>query len=67
MTKDTTFEHTHGPPKEDVGTPTTNQSKKPGMRFNAYDDLISIRKREHEDIEGLIARVSNAMRNINDL
>ena len=44
-----------------------NQSKKPGMRFNAYDNLFLIRKCDDEDLKGLIARVSDAMQDINDL
>ena len=28
--------------------------KQPGTRFNAYDDLFSIRKREEEDLQSLI-------------
>ncbi|KAF8230311.1 hypothetical protein L208DRAFT_1038576, partial [Tricholoma matsutake] len=44
-----------------------NQSKKPGMRFNTYDDLFSVRKQESEGLEGLIARVSEKVHTIKDL
>ena len=44
-----------------------NQSKKPGTRFNTYDDLFSVRKQESEGLEGLIARVSEKVRAIKDL
>ena len=44
-----------------------NQSKKPSMRFNTYDDLFSVRKQENEGLEGLIARVSEKIRAIKDL
>ena len=44
-----------------------NQSKKPGTRFNAYDDLFSVRKQDDEDLESLISRISDKMRAIKDL
>ncbi|KAF8226815.1 hypothetical protein L208DRAFT_344995 [Tricholoma matsutake] len=44
-----------------------NQSKKPGTCFNTYDDLFSVRKQETEDLEGLIACVSEKVHAIKDL
>ena len=44
-----------------------NQSKKPGMRFNTYSDLFSVRKEENETLEGLISRVTEKIRAIKDL
>jgi hypothetical protein len=35
--------------------------KKPGMRFNAYDELFSIRLRPEESLPDLISRVGNAI------
>ena len=29
-----------------------NQSKKPGTRYNTYNDLFSVRKHENEGLEG---------------
>ena len=36
-------------------------SKKPGARFNAYDDLFSIQKNESESLSDLGTRIENAM------
>ena len=44
-----------------------NQSKKPGTRFNAYNDLFSVRKQDNEGLEELIARIAEKARNIKDL
>jgi hypothetical protein len=41
--------------------------KKPGARFNTYDDLFSIRKQEDESLSNLMNRVNGAMRRIKDL
>ena len=41
--------------------------KKPGNRFNAYDDLFSIRKKEDETLQNLMNRVNDAMERIKDL
>ena len=41
--------------------------KRPGMRFNAYDDLFSIRKLEDESLQSLINRVEDAVKTIRDL
>jgi len=41
--------------------------KRPGTRFNAYDDLFLIRKREEEDLQSLINRVDDALHCIRDL
>src|SRR6185369_11496457 len=42
-------------------------SKKPGARFNAYDELFSITKEEGESLVDLGTRVENAMANIKNL
>ncbi|KDR65192.1 hypothetical protein GALMADRAFT_23159, partial [Galerina marginata CBS 339.88] len=41
--------------------------KRPGNRFNAYDDLFSIRKGEEESLQTLINRVDEAICRIQDL
>jgi hypothetical protein len=41
--------------------------KRPGMRFNAYDDLFNIRKLEEESLQSLINRVEDAVKSIRDL
>ena len=41
--------------------------KQPGTRFNAYDDLFSIRKRDEEDLQSLINRVDDAVHRIRNL
>ena len=41
--------------------------KRPGARFNAYDDLFSIRKQEDETLQMLMNRVDQAMHSIKDL
>ncbi len=46
---------------------TVHMQKRPGTRFNAYDDLFSIRKREDEDLQSLINRVDDAVHRIRDL
>ena len=42
-------------------------SKRPGARFNAYDDLMQIRKAEDESLTDLVNRVDAAMRHIKSL
>ena len=42
-------------------------SKKPGARFNAYDDLFSIRKDEKESLMDLGVRIEKAMASIQNL
>jgi hypothetical protein len=42
-------------------------SKKPGTRFNAYDDLFSIRKEDKETLIDLGVRIENAMAKIQNL
>ena len=42
-------------------------SKKPGARFNAYDDLFSIHKEDNEGLIDLGVRISKAMANIQNL
>lgn len=44
-----------------------HMQKRPGMRFNAYDDLFSIRKQEDENLQTLMNRVDTAIRRIQDL
>ena len=41
--------------------------QKPGARFNAYDYLFSIRKKEDESHQGLINRVEDALKQIQNL
>ncbi|EGN98725.1 hypothetical protein SERLA73DRAFT_107836 [Serpula lacrymans var. lacrymans S7.3] len=36
-------------------------SKKPGTRFNAYDDFFSIRKKEDESLQSLMTRIDEGM------
>ena len=44
-----------------------HMSKKPGARFNAYDELFSIRKQSNESLQSLCARINVSMQNIQDL
>ncbi|KAF8809422.1 hypothetical protein BYT27DRAFT_7008601, partial [Phlegmacium glaucopus] len=44
-----------------------HMQKHPGHRFNAYDDLFSIRKQEDESLQTLMNRVDAALRRIQDL
>ena len=44
-----------------------HMQKRAGTRFNAYDDLFSIRKRDDEDLQSLINRVDDAVHRIRDL
>jgi len=44
-----------------------HMSKKPGSRFNAYDDLFSIRKAEDESLSSLGVRIEKAMQGIKNL
>ena len=46
---------------------STYLQKKAGSRFNAYDDLFSIRKLEDETLQSLINRVDEAVKLIQDL
>ena len=41
--------------------------KRPGICFNAYDDLFSIRKCEEEDLQLLINQVDDALHCIHNL
>ena len=41
--------------------------KRPGARFNAYDDLFSIRKQEDKTLQTLMNRVDTAIHRIQDL
>ncbi len=42
-------------------------SKKPAMRFNAYLDLFSIRKRDDETLSSVMIRIDQAMQQIHNL
>ncbi|EGN93621.1 hypothetical protein SERLA73DRAFT_145285, partial [Serpula lacrymans var. lacrymans S7.3] len=42
-------------------------SKKPGMRFNAYDDFFSIRKKEDKSLQSLMTRIDEGMHQIQNL
>ena len=42
-------------------------SKKPGARFNAYDDLFNIRKQDDESLVVLGVRIEKAMQSIRNL
>ena len=42
-------------------------SKKPGARFNAYDDLFSIQKESTESLVDLAVRIEKAVANIQNL
>jgi hypothetical protein len=42
-------------------------SKRPGARFNAYDDLFSIRKQDDESLVNLGVKIEKAMQNIQNL
>ncbi|EKM73242.1 hypothetical protein AGABI1DRAFT_135259, partial [Agaricus bisporus var. burnettii JB137-S8] len=44
-----------------------HRQKRAGMRFNAYDDLFSIRKLEEESLQSLINRVESSKRKIKEL
>ncbi len=41
--------------------------KRPGARFNAYDDLFSIRKKEEESLSSLANRVDECITSIQNL
>ena len=63
--------HFHGILNDPVRIWTTlrdiHMSKKPGARFNAYDDLFSIRKLPNESLQSLCARIDLSMQNIQNL
>ena len=42
-------------------------SKKPGARFNAYDDLFNIRKQDNQTLVDLGIRIEKAMQTIQNL
>ena len=46
---------------------TVHLQKKPGTRFNAYDDLFSIRMEENESLQTLLNRVDTAVNKIREL
>ena len=41
--------------------------RRPGVRFNAYDALLSIRKLPDESLQAFMARVDKAMQEIKEL
>jgi hypothetical protein len=63
--------HFHGILSDPIRIWTTlrdvHMSKKPGARFNAYDDLFSIRKQPNESLQSLCARIDLSMQNIQGL
>src|ERR1700678_1768290 len=63
--------HFHGMLSDPIRIWTTlrdvHMSKKPGARFNAYDDLFCIRKRPNESLQSLCARIDVSMQHIQDL
>ncbi|KAF9026037.1 hypothetical protein BDZ89DRAFT_1092503 [Hymenopellis radicata] len=44
-----------------------HQQKRPGNRFNAYEELFNIRKEEDETLTTLVGRVASCMKVIHDL
>ena len=44
-----------------------HMQKRASTRFNAYNDLFSIRKRDEEDLQSLINRIDDAIHRIHDL
>ena len=44
-----------------------NTAVAPGMRFNAYDDLFGMRKKDDETLEDFGDRVTNAMQRVKDI
>ena len=44
-----------------------NTAVAPGMRFNAYDDLFGMRKRDDETLEDFGDRVTNSMQRVKDI
>ena len=63
--------HFHGILSDPIKIWTTlrdvHMSKKPGVRFNAYDSLFSIRKQPNESLQSLCARIDTSMQTIQDL
>ena len=63
--------HFHGILSDPVLIWTTlrdvHMSRKPGARFNAYDNLFSIRKQPNESLQTLCARIDASMQTIQDL
>ena len=63
--------HFHGILSDPIRIWTTlrdvHMSKKPGARFNAYDNLFSIRKQPNESLQSLCARIDASMQLIQDL
>ena len=46
---------------------STHVHKRPGTRFNAYNDFFSIRKEEDESLQTLMARIDESMRKMQNL
>ena len=46
---------------------STHLQKRPGARFNAWDDFFSIRKQPDESLSTLIARIEDAMARVQEL
>ena len=44
-----------------------NTAVAPGMRFNAYDNMFGMRKRDDETLEDFGNRVTNAMQRVNNI
>jgi hypothetical protein len=44
-----------------------NTAVAPGMRFNAYDDIVGMRKKDDETLEDFGNRVTNAMQKVKDI
>jgi hypothetical protein len=63
--------HFHGILSDPIKIWTTlrnaHMSQKPGARFNAYDNLFSIRKQPNESLQSLCARIDSSMQTIQDL
>jgi hypothetical protein len=39
-----------------------HHSKRPGTRFNAYNDFFSIRKKDDESLQAFLGRIDEGMR-----
>jgi hypothetical protein len=44
-----------------------NTAVAPGMKFNAYDDMFGMRKKDDETFEDFGDRVTNAMQKVKDI
>ena len=50
-----------------VALESVHLQKRPGARFNAYDDLFSIQKKEEESLQQLMGRIDECMLTIQNL